>query len=78
MVTRKDGQTRGKYTLELKMEAVRLVEGGQANAVAAVLSAYDFHEHSQILNTENCAIVAPMVYLTSMVQHKLRYVQSRL
>jgi transposase len=35
MVTRKDGQARGKYTLEFKMEAVRLGEGGQANAVTA-------------------------------------------
>jgi transposase len=35
MVTKKDGQVRGKYTLEFKMEAVRLVEGGQASAVTA-------------------------------------------
>jgi transposase-like protein len=35
MVTRKDGQARGKYTLEYKMESVRLVEGGQASAVTA-------------------------------------------
>lgn len=30
MSKRKDGQTRGKYTLEFKMEAVRLVKGGQS------------------------------------------------
>jgi transposase-like protein len=29
------GQTRGKYTLEYKLEAVRLVKGGQAAAVTA-------------------------------------------
>lgn len=29
------GQTRGKYTLEFKLEAVRLVKGGQAAAVTA-------------------------------------------
>jgi transposase len=33
--TRKDGQARGKYALELRMEADRLVEGGQTSAVAA-------------------------------------------
>jgi transposase len=31
----KDGQARGIYTLEFKMEAVRLVQGGQASAVTA-------------------------------------------
>jgi transposase len=31
----KDGQVRGIYTLEFKMEAVRLVQGGQASAVTA-------------------------------------------
>jgi transposase-like protein len=31
----KDGQVRGKYTLEFKLEAVRLVKGGQAAAVTA-------------------------------------------
>lgn len=35
MSKRKDGQARGKYTLEFKMEAVRLVKGGQAIAVTA-------------------------------------------
>lgn len=30
MTKRKDGQARGKYTLEFKLEAVRLVKGGQA------------------------------------------------
>jgi transposase-like protein len=30
-----DGQARGKYTLEFKLEAVRLVKGGQAVAAAA-------------------------------------------
>lgn len=29
MSKRKDGQERGKYTLEFKLEAVRLVKGGQ-------------------------------------------------
>jgi transposase-like protein len=32
---RKDGQPRGKYTLEFKLEAVRLVKGGQAASVTA-------------------------------------------
>lgn len=31
----KDGQARGKYTLEFKLEAVRLVKGGQTAAVTA-------------------------------------------
>ena len=35
MSKRVDGQARGKYTLEFKMEAVRLVKGGQASAVTA-------------------------------------------
>jgi transposase len=35
MSKRKDGQPRGRYTLEFKMEAVRLVKGGQASAVTA-------------------------------------------
>lgn len=35
MGKRKDGQVRGKYTLEFKMEAVRLVKGGQAVPVTA-------------------------------------------
>ena len=35
MSKRKDGQARGKYTLEFKMEAVRLVKGGQAVPVTA-------------------------------------------
>jgi transposase len=30
MSKRKDGQARGKYTLEFKLEAVRLVKGGQS------------------------------------------------
>ena len=30
MSKRKDGNTRGKYTLEFKQEAVRLVKGGQS------------------------------------------------
>lgn len=30
-----DGQARGKYTLEFKLEAVRLVKGGQSAAVTA-------------------------------------------
>ena len=29
MSKRKDGTARGKYTLEFKLEAVRLVKGGQ-------------------------------------------------
>lgn len=35
MSKRNDGQARGKYTLEFKKEAVRLVKGGQAAAVTA-------------------------------------------
>jgi len=35
MSKRKDGQAPGKYTLEFKMEAVRLVKGGQAAPVTA-------------------------------------------
>ena len=35
MAKRKDGQPRGKYTTEFKLEAVRLVRGGQAAAVTA-------------------------------------------
>ena len=35
MSKRKDGQRRGKYTLEFKLEAVRLVKGGQAVPVTA-------------------------------------------
>jgi len=35
MSKRKDGQPRGKYTLEFKLEAVRLVKAGQAAAVTA-------------------------------------------
>jgi transposase len=35
MAKRKDGQPRGKYTMEFKLEAVRLVRGGQAAAVTA-------------------------------------------
>ena len=35
MSKRKDGQPRGRYTLEFKLEAVRLVNGGQAAAVTA-------------------------------------------
>jgi transposase-like protein len=35
MSKRKDGQARGKYTQEFKLEAVRLVKGGQAAAVTA-------------------------------------------
>jgi len=35
MSKRKDGQPRGKYTLEFKLEAVRLVKGGQALPVTA-------------------------------------------
>ena len=35
MSKRKDGQARGKYTLEFKLEAVRLVKGGQALPVTA-------------------------------------------
>ena len=31
----KDGQPRGKYTLEFKLEAVRIVKGGQAVPVTA-------------------------------------------
>lgn len=30
MIKKKDGQARGKYALEFKMKAVRLVNGGQA------------------------------------------------
>lgn len=32
MSKRKDGQERGKYTLEFKLEAVRLVKGGASSA----------------------------------------------
>jgi transposase len=35
MSKRKDGQARGKYTLEFKLEAVRLVKGGQSATVTA-------------------------------------------
>jgi len=35
MSKRNDGQPRGKYTLEYKLEAVRLVKGGQAVPVTA-------------------------------------------
>ena len=35
MSKRSDGQARGKYTLEFKLEAVRLVKGGQSAAVTA-------------------------------------------
>lgn len=35
MSKRKDGQARGQYTLEFKLEAVRLVKGGQAVPVTA-------------------------------------------
>ena len=35
MSKRKDGQARGKYTVEFKLEAVRLVKGGQAVPVTA-------------------------------------------
>ena len=35
MGQRKDGQARGKYTLEFKLEAVRLVKGGQTAPVTA-------------------------------------------
>ena len=35
MSKRKDGQARGKCTLEFKVEAVRLVKGGQAVPVTA-------------------------------------------
>lgn len=35
MSQKKDGQARGKYTLEIKMEAVRLVKGGKAVPVTA-------------------------------------------
>lgn len=35
MAKRKDGQPRGKYTTEFKLEAVRLVRSGQASAVTA-------------------------------------------
>ncbi len=35
MNKRKDGQARGKYTLEFKLEAVRLVKGGQTVPVTA-------------------------------------------
>ena len=35
MSKRKDGLTRGQYTLEYKLEAVRLVKGGQSAAATA-------------------------------------------
>lgn len=35
MGKRIDGQPRGRYTLEFKLEALRLVKGGQAGAVTA-------------------------------------------
>ena len=35
MGQRRDGQARGKYTLEFKLEAVRLVKGGQTAPVTA-------------------------------------------
>ena len=35
MSKRKDGQARGRYTLEFKLEAVRLVKGGQSGSMTA-------------------------------------------
>ena len=35
MSKKSDGQARGKYTLEFKLEAVRLVKGGQTVSVTA-------------------------------------------
>ena len=35
MSKRKDGQPRGKYTTEFKLEAARLVKGGQSATVTA-------------------------------------------
>jgi len=35
MGNRKDGQPRGRHTLEFKLEGVRLVKGGQPGAVTA-------------------------------------------
>ena len=35
MSKRKDGQVRGKYTVEFKLGAVRLVKGGQSATVTA-------------------------------------------
>jgi transposase-like protein len=35
MSNRKDGKPRGRCTLEFKLEAARLVKGGQAAAVTA-------------------------------------------
>jgi transposase len=35
MSKRKDGQRRGQYTTEFKLEAVRLVKGGQSATVTA-------------------------------------------
>ena len=35
MSKRNDGQARGKYPLEFKLEAVRLIKGGQAVPVTA-------------------------------------------
>lgn len=36
MSKRKDGQARGQYTQEFKLEAVRLVKGGQAVAATKI------------------------------------------
>jgi transposase-like protein len=50
MSKRKDGQPRGKYTLEFKLEAVRLVKGGQAAAVTA--------RRAEVPNVRNYVAVA--------------------
>ena len=39
MSKREDGNTRGKYTLEFKLEAVRLVKGGQSVPVTGKILA---------------------------------------
>ena len=40
MSKRIDRQARGKYTLEFKLDVVRLIKGGQSAAVTAKLLAY--------------------------------------
>jgi len=43
MSKRKGGQAQGKYTLEFKMEAVRLVKGAQAVPVTAKILPVALH-----------------------------------
>lgn len=47
MSKQKDGQPRGKYTMEFRLEAVRLVKGGQAAAVT--VGAWSLRRYLMIL-----------------------------